>query len=293
VTRIPELEQELVAAAARLQTPQRVVRPAVRAALAAGALAVAVALIAVIAADDHGDRGAHRVGPSGSRLIVKLADDREAGVRFRLEGRVLTVSLLASAPDRTRQRVDGKRLRATCAEAFAQGPGPGPGPDPLQTRTRIWPAGRTQVRFHFLGDITRIATWCRLEDPVAGHVAFVRFRGSTRSQAQKIEQTGNRWARLFSASGRGGCKYMTQPACERVACEKISGPIDNCKALSSQFVRSFRGAKVQEIAIKGRRAAARYSNGETIELIHINGYAVGGVWWIDELGGNAGRGFFK
>jgi hypothetical protein len=282
VTRIPELEQELVAAAARLQTPRRLVRPAMRAALAAGAAAVAVVLVVVMAAEDHGDRGANRVGPSGSRLTAKLADDREAGVRFRLEGRVLTVSLLASAPDRTRQKVDGKRLRATCAEAFAQGPGPGPGPEPLQTRTRIWPAGSTLARFRFRGDITRIATWCRLEDPVAGHVAFVRFRGSTRSQAQKIEQTGNRWARLFSASSRRSCKYMTQPACEQLT-----------KPPSSQFVKSFRGAKVQEIAIKGRRAAARYSNGEAIELVHINGYAVGGVWWIDKLGGNAGRGFFK
>ena len=293
MTRIPELEQELVAAAARLQTPRRLVRPAMRAALAAGAAAVAVVLVVVMAAEDHGDRGANRVGPSGSRLTAKLADDREAGVRFRLEGRVLTVSLLASAPDRTRQKVDGKRLRATCAEAFAQGPGPGPGPDPLQTRTRIWPAGSTLARFRFRGDITRIATWCRLEDPVAGHVAFVRFRGSARSQAQKIEQTGNRWARLFSASGRRSCKYMTQPACERLACKRISGPIDNCKPPSSQFVKSFRGAKVQEIAIKGRRAAARYSNGVLIELEQINGYAVGGVWWIDKLGGNAGRGFFK
>jgi hypothetical protein len=282
VTRIPELEQELVAAAARLQTPRRLVRPAVRAALAAGAAAVAVVLVIVMAAEDHGDRGANRVGPSGSRLTAKLADDREAGVRFRLEGRVLTVSLLTSAPDRTRQKVDGKRLRATCAEAFAQSPGPGPGPEPLQTRTRIWPAGSTLARFRFRGDITRIATWCRLEDPVAGHVAFVRFRGSTRSQAQKIEQTGNRWARLFSASSRRSCKYMTQPACEQLT-----------KPPSSQFVKSFRGAKVQEIAIKGRRAAARYSNGEAIELVHINGYAVGGVWWIDKLGGNAGRGFFK
>lgn len=282
MTRIPELEQELVAAAARLQTPRRLVRPAMRAALAAGAAAVAAVLVVVMAAQDHGDRGANRVGPSGSRLTVKLADDREAGVRFRLEGRVLTVRLLASAPDSTRQKVDGKRLRATCAEALAQGPGPGPGPEPLQTRTRIWPAGSTLARFRFPGDITRIATWCRLEDPVAGHVAFVRFGGSARSQARKIEQTGNRWARLFSASDRRSCKYMTQPACEQLT-----------KPPSSQFVKSFRGAKVQEIAIKGRRAAARYSNGEVIELDHINGYAVGGVWWIDKLGGNAGRAFFE
>jgi hypothetical protein len=30
-----------------------------------------------------------------------------------------------------------------------------------------------------------------------------------------------------------------------------------------------------------------------IELQHIDGYVVGGLWWIDKLGGNAGRDFFK
>jgi hypothetical protein len=47
VTRIPELEQELVAAAARLRSPRRVLRPAVRAALAAAAVAVVVVLAVV------------------------------------------------------------------------------------------------------------------------------------------------------------------------------------------------------------------------------------------------------
>ena len=314
MTRIPELEQELVAAAARLQTPRRLVRPAVRVALAAAALAAAVALAVVGIADNDGHR---RAGPSGAPQSPPNPDriDHEAGVAFALDGRVLTVRLVASAPLTTRDKVDGKRLRATCGEAFSDGPGPGPGVDPRQTRTRLWPAGSTRVRFRFPEDNSRIARWCRLEDPVAGHVAFVKFRNRPRPQPaddgpvppngiensptwarltpeQRIEEIGNRWARRFAASNER-CRFEAQPFCERISCERISGPIPNCTRPSADYRRSFRDATVQDVVIKGGRAAARFSNGEAIELEHIKGYVPGGLWWTTKLGGNTGRGFFK
>jgi hypothetical protein len=96
--------------------------------------------------------------------------DREAGVRFNLHGRVLTARLLASAPSQTRSRVRGARIRATCGKGFTGGQS-----DPRQTRTRLWTAGIPHVRFRFRRDISRIARWCRLEDPVVGHVAFVKL----------------------------------------------------------------------------------------------------------------------
>jgi hypothetical protein len=110
---------------------------------------------------------------------------------------------------------------------------------------------------------------------------------------QRIEETGNRWARLFAASATKNCRFTTQPFCERISCERISGPIESCTVPSSSYRKSFRGATVEDVAIKGGRAAARFSNGEVIELEHINGYAVGGLWWIGKLGGNAGRRFFE
>src|SRR4051794_22681100 len=55
-----------------------------------------------------------------------------------------------------------------------------------------------------------------------------------RRTAQKIERTGNSWARLFGA-GRSCNKFMIQPACERVACERPSGElIENCTPVSSE-----------------------------------------------------------
>jgi hypothetical protein len=52
MTRIPQLEQDLVAAAARLQSPRRMLAPAARAALAVGAVAVAVVIAWVIPAGE-------------------------------------------------------------------------------------------------------------------------------------------------------------------------------------------------------------------------------------------------
>ena len=55
-----------------------------------------------------------------------------------------------------------------------------------------------------------------------------------------------------------------------------------CKAI-------WNDAAVQEIAIKGDRAAVRFSNGKTIELHRV----ADGSWMISKSGENAGRGFFK
>jgi hypothetical protein len=272
------------------------VRPASRAALAVGAVAVAVVLAVVVAADDD-DHGGRRAQPAGAQGTpgAKVAFDDEAGVGFGLKGRVLTVSLHPTAPSNTRNRVNGARIRATCGQAFAESPGPGPGPEPRQERTRLWPAGSERVRFRFAGDISRIARWCRLEDPVVGHVAFVKFRGGTVSSEQRIERIGNGWARLFG-TGSPSCSYETQPVCMRIACERPGNvPIENCTPPSAEFRDSFRDATVDEIAIKGDRAAARFSNGEVIELGEdLTGFEHAGVWWwITKVGGNAGRGFFE
>lgn len=100
-----------------------------------------------------------------------VAVDVEAGVRFSLDGGVLTVRLGGWAPTKTRQRVAGERIRATCGDPLASPPG-----DPRrEARTRFWPASRARVRYRFHRDMARIARWCRLEHPADGHVAFVRF----------------------------------------------------------------------------------------------------------------------
>jgi hypothetical protein len=109
------------------------------------------------------------------------------------------------------------------------------------------------------------------------------------SAEQTIERTGDKWAPLFAAD-KAGCEYMTQAACERINCERPGGRlIQNCTPPSLEFRRSFAGAVVEDIAIRGHRAAARFSNRETVEFTEIG---VSGSYWIHKIGGNAGRKFF-
>ncbi len=225
-------------------------------------------------------------------LLTKVAVDREAGIGFGLTGRVLTISLPPDIiPGQTRNKVSGARVRATCGQGFTGGQG-----DPRQERTRRWPVGSDRVDFRFRRDISRIARWCRLEDPALGHVAFVKFRRRTLPPERRIERIGNDWARLYAARDPRHCNYAGQPVCERLACERPGNrPIENCTRPSSEFRSSFRDATVEDIAIKGGAAAARFSNGEAIELGEdVSGLTHAGVWWwITKVGGNAGRGYFR
>jgi hypothetical protein len=204
------------------------------------------------------------------------------------------VRLLPYAPAATQTRVSAARIRATCGAAFAQ---VGPEDDPRnarEQRTRFWPAGRRELRFRFAHDISRLARWCRLEDPVVGHVAFVKFTGTTRqpgSAQQTVELVANEWARLFAASDSAACeRYMAQPACEREDCQRAGGrKVENCIPPSPAFRKSFRDARVEKVAIGRKFAAARFSNGETVRLARVEGTTPNGVWWIDQFGGDAGR----
>jgi hypothetical protein len=98
------------------------------------------------------------------------------------------------------------------------------------------------------------------------------------SPEHAIEQAGNEWAASFAAGGPGAsCENMTQPACERMDCERAGGStIRNCTPPSPRFRVSFKDATIQDVAIeRGEQAAARFSNGETVELAEA-----GGSWLI-------------
>lgn len=276
MTRIPELERELVAAAARLQSPRRVLRPAARAALAVAAVAL-LAAVAVLQATEKNEGARHRAptGPQGAPS-AKVAFDSEAGIGFGLEGRVLTVSVHPQAPRKTLNRLSSARVRATCGQGFTGGQG-----DPRQESTRRWPAGTDRLRFRFPRDISRIARWCRLENPVVGHVAFVQFRSATLSQAQRIRRIAIHWGALLAAGDPAYCNYAGQPLCERIECRRAGGvPIENCTPMSADTRRSFGDATIEDIAIKGDKAVVKFSNGEAIQLgKDTTGFEHPVEWW--------------
>jgi hypothetical protein len=143
--------------------------------------------------------------------------------------------------------------------------------------------------------------------PGASSRIVMRVQFPRRYREQEVEQTGNEWASLFAAvDGGTSCAYETQPVCERIACEHVGHvPIKNCTPPSAAFRRSFEDATVQDIAIKGRKAGVKFSNGKAVELVQVEKYPrcigsacpgerrVDTVWWVSKFGGNAGREFFE
>jgi hypothetical protein len=112
-----------------------------------------------------------------SLLVVPAAQgaerievDRTHGVRFELDGRVLTVRLLPqqdrARPD-IRREVWGRRIDAICSPVFH------PRRPPVR-QIRLWPRGELQLRFRFDRDVSYGVKWCLIEDD-AEDVAAVSF----------------------------------------------------------------------------------------------------------------------
>ena len=146
----------------------RLPRPATLARIAAGA-ALIVALVAVVVTVWRESDVERPVAPPGKKLV---ATDVERGVRFSLDGRVLTVQLLPDKPNLI-ETVSGAEISATCRTNIAAPPG-----DPRSQSTvfRRWPAGETSLSYRFPRDVSG---WCRLDRASGGLVAFVSFPGAS------------------------------------------------------------------------------------------------------------------
>jgi hypothetical protein len=128
------------------------------------------------------------------------------------------------------------------------------------------------------------------------------------SPEQEVRQIAQTWAPLFAAApNRGACgefdeehpsrevaaKYMAQPACEWLGCARVgTGAIEDCTPASPAFQKSFAHATVADVAIEKNRAAAKFSNGEVVELVHDPVQSpedkLAPRWLIVKVGGNAG-----
>jgi hypothetical protein len=238
---------------------------------AAAAVGLVVVVLAVLGAIDKNDadRRPQPVGTVPAPRMEVVVTDVERGMRFGLDGRVLTVQLLPNSPNASYETVSGARISATCGANVAAPPGD---PRGETTLTRLWPAGQTSMSYRFPRDVSR---WCRLEDQSGSIVAFVRFPGVSPGVRELITETANKWARLFASSPRTCTDYMG-----RTACEQVKGNPGWGRPATRKYGAEFRGATVQRIAISGDRAAATFSNGEMVQLQRI----ATGEWLIDRLG---------
>ena len=236
------------------------------------ALAMVAALVAVVLTVAREPDAERPVAPPGKKVV---ATDVERGVRFSLDGRVLTVQLIAPVRNRTFETVSGAEISATCGTTVAAPPG-----DPRSETTlfRRWPAGQTSLSYRFPRDVSR---WCRLDRPSVGIVALVSFPGASPGARGPIAETANKWARHFASSPWTCTGYMSRTACEQVTCDRVGGkPIPGCKAKALRWGAYFLGATVQAIAIRGDRAAATLSNDEIVQLRRT----ATGEWLIDRMG---------
>jgi hypothetical protein len=261
----------------------RLLRPATLARIAAGA-ALIVALVAVVVTVARESDVERETAPPGKKLV---ATDVEDGVRFSLDGRVLTVQLLPTRPKLV-ETVSGAEISAACRTNIAAPPG-----DPRSQSTvfRIWPAGETSLSYRFPRDVSR---WCLLRDQSGSIVASVSFPGASSGARGPIAETANNWARVFASTEQACNAYTASSVCKQIGCQLVGGkPTEACKAWllpasstpsGKGWAWEHRGAKAQRIAISGDRAAATLSkDGVEIDTVQLRRTATG-EWLIDKLG---------
>ena len=244
-------------------------------------IAALVAVVVTVARESDVEREA---APPGKKLV---ATDVERGVRFSLDGRVLTVQLLPDRPE-VLETVSGAEISATCDTNVAAPPGDRRGET---TVFRIWPAGETSLSYRFPRDVS---SWCRLDRQSVGIVASVSFPVAWSGAREQIAETANNWVRVFASTEQACNEYTAPSVCKQIGCQLVGGkPTEACKAWllpasstpsGKGWAWEHRGAKVQKIAISGDRAAATLSkDGLEIDTVQLRRTATG-EWLIDKLG---------
>ena len=244
----------------RIVNPRRLLSAPLAAAAAIGVVVVAlVAIVVTVARESDVERPA---APPGKKVV---ATDVEHGVRFSLDGRVLTVQLIAPVRNQTLETVSGAEISATCGTNVAAPPG-----DPRSEITlfRRWPDGQTSLSYRFPRDVSR---WCRLDHQSIGIVALVSFPVASPGARGPIAETANNWARLFAATAQA-CNAYT-------VCEEVIRP-SKLRRKEWQWAAEHLTATVQRTAISGDRAAATLTNGNVLQLRRT----ATGEWLIDEFG---------
>jgi hypothetical protein len=265
-------------------------RPATLARVAAGA-ALIVALVAAVLTVARESDVERPAAPPGKKVV---ATDVERGVRFSLDGRVLTVQLLPDRPE-VLETVSGAEISATCGTNIAAPPG-----DPRSQTTvfRIWPAGETSLSYRFPRDVS---SWCRLDRQSVGIVASVSFPVAWSGAREQIAETANGWARVFASTAQACNDYTASSVCKQIGCKRVGGkPTEGCKSWlkpasstpsGKGWAWEHRGATVQRIAISGDRAAATLAkDGLEIDTVQLRRTATG-EWLIDKLGPRGAVGF--
>ncbi len=261
----------------RIVNPRRLLSvPVAAAAAAVGAVVVVLAVLGTIDNNDA-DRRPQPVDTVPAPRMEVVVTDVERGISLGLDGRELTVVLLADRLNETYETVSRARISATCGTNVGAPPG-----DPRGeiTLTQNWPSGSASMSYRFPRDVSR---WCRLEDQSGSILAFGTFPGVPPGARELITETANNWARQFASSAQACNDYTSPTLCAQVKCQREGGKvIKDCRPMTQRWAAEHRGAMVERIAISGDRAAATFADppGDTLQLRRI----ATGEWLIDKLG---------
>jgi hypothetical protein len=103
----------------------------------------------------------------------RVASDDRARVEFRLDGHLLTATILpndAHFVTDTAEELQGRLVTAACGTRLAEERGRS------TNRTRRWPRDRTQLKYWLRRDLSAHVRWCVLETgKTGGDVAGVTF----------------------------------------------------------------------------------------------------------------------
>ena len=251
----------------RIANPRRLLSVPLAAAAAVGVVVVVLAVLGAIDTNDA-DRLPQPVRTVPAPRVEVVVADVERGISLGLDGRVLTVVLLADKFNETYETVSRARISATCGTNVGE-----------TTLTQDWPSGWASTRYRFPRDVSR---WCRLEDQSGSIVAFGTFPGVPPGARELITETANNWARAFASSAEACNDYTSQSLCEQAKCTGRGEGDQGLQADDAAVGREHRGATVARIAISGDRAAATFADppGDTLQLRRT----ATGEWLIDKLG---------
>lgn len=133
------------------------------------------------------------------------------------------------------------------------------------------------------------AAGCGGDDKPAEKPASISARTATPvplSAPEQIKAVGDNWAPRFAAADKAACQYMTDSALE--ACEMVF-----VGGAPGRLQQQFDGATVEEVVVRGRKAGARFLGGATVVFAKVPDAPADALWRIFNLGGNAGKRFFR
>ena len=181
-------------------------RPSPQTLVALAAVLALVAVVLTVAWESDVERPA---APPGKKVV---ATDVERGVRFSLDGRVLTVQLIPPVRNQTFETVSGARISATCGRAA--------GCSAARDHAHPALAGRPDEPELPLPARRLELVPARRPDPQPRRVRELPRAWS--GERARIAETANNWARQFASTAQA-CNEYTSWSCEQVNCEREGG----------------------------------------------------------------------